>query len=439
LDAQIREVLLDPRKEDETTHSLTQMFYLGMLLFLGALYSCRAMDDETRDEDFINGFRRLSGEHCDGITTTGNMTRSVWRRMADSCLMELCAWMTKQLILSKALDRFRLKGLFMVAVDGTLLFESRHRHCPYCLEFKHSDGSVSYRHYVLVAKLVTPIGLTLPMAVEFIENGDFDMSLASDEVRKQDCEMKAFKRMAPVLKKLFPRLGICITGDALYANQAVMAICEGCGWSYALRFKPGSLPKLYRTASELVAANPANRATKIRGKGKRMYRQAVQWHESLRYEGHLCHALFFQESCKNKTYDAAWLLSSDLRPSLVDPFLIAANARLRWKIENEAFNTCKNGACHLKHQFGLTGNSWKNYFHLAQIAQLFHDLIRLSDVVGKLMAGSGSAARKTFARAFGSVTRFARRLVRCMCVSSDQALDEVRRSMDDMQVRFSTA
>ena len=39
---------------------------------------------------------------------------------------------------------------------------------------------------------------------------------------KQDCETKAFKRLAEKIKKQYPRLQILISGDALYANKTVL-------------------------------------------------------------------------------------------------------------------------------------------------------------------------------------------------------------------------
>lgn len=60
-----------------------------------------------------------------------------------------------------------------------------------------------------------------------------------DDNGKIDCELTAFKVLARRVKKRFPHLGICAVGDALYACQPVMRICEDYGWKYVLTFKKG--------------------------------------------------------------------------------------------------------------------------------------------------------------------------------------------------------
>ena len=56
------------------------------------------------------------------------------------------------------------------------------------------------------------------MAAATIENpADYD---------KQECEQKAFKRLAERLKSFFPRLRICIHADGLYPNAPFFEICQ---------------------------------------------------------------------------------------------------------------------------------------------------------------------------------------------------------------------
>ncbi len=56
------------------------------------------------------------------------------------------------------------------------------------------NGETIYYHNTLEAKLITPDGFALSIATEFIEN-------ESPNVKKQDCELRAFYRLAPQLKK----------------------------------------------------------------------------------------------------------------------------------------------------------------------------------------------------------------------------------------------
>ena len=80
---------------------------------------------------------------------------------------------------------------------------------------------------------------------EFVEN-------ESENVDKQDCETKAFKRLADKIKKEYPKLRIIISGDALYASKPVMDICKEYKWKYIIRFKEGAIPTLYREFETIV-------------------------------------------------------------------------------------------------------------------------------------------------------------------------------------------
>ena len=103
------------------------------------------------------------------------------------------------LIEQKMLRKFRFLGKFhLVAVDATGTATFDHKHCDQCLTKTSKTGVVTYFHYVLEAKIVTTTGLSISLASEFIEN-DPDR-----DYEKQDCEQKAFKRIAKKIKKHFP-------------------------------------------------------------------------------------------------------------------------------------------------------------------------------------------------------------------------------------------
>ena len=66
---------------------------------------------------------------------------------------------------------------------------------------------------------------------EWIEN-----SIIKSDKQKQDCEINAFKRMAPRIKKEYPKLNFIITGDALYATDPMIKICNEYKWKYIFNF-----------------------------------------------------------------------------------------------------------------------------------------------------------------------------------------------------------
>ena len=123
----------------------------------------------------------------------------------------------------------------MVAIDATGIATFDHKHCDHCLTKTSRSGVVRYFHYVLEAKLVTPSGLAISLASEFIENNP------GRDYEKQDCEQKAFVRLAAKVKKYFPRLPVCILGDGLYPNNTVFDICLKNNWQFIITLKDGNL------------------------------------------------------------------------------------------------------------------------------------------------------------------------------------------------------
>jgi len=83
-------------------------------------------------------------------------------------------------------------------------------------------------HHVLEAKLV--VDIVLSIANEFIEN-------ESEDVTKQDCELKAFRRLAEKLKTDFPRLPICLLGDSIYGCESIFQLCDDNKWNVYVALK----------------------------------------------------------------------------------------------------------------------------------------------------------------------------------------------------------
>ena len=153
------------------------------------------------------------------------------------------------MIRNKMLSKYKIRGQYYhIIVDGTGLATSRKKYNENCLIKNKTDKNgkeyQEYSTYVLEAKLV--IGdMVFSIGSEFVEN-------ESENVDKQDCETKAFKRLAEKIKKEYPKLRIIISGDALYASKPVMDICKEDNWKYIIRFKEGAIPTLYREFETVV-------------------------------------------------------------------------------------------------------------------------------------------------------------------------------------------
>ncbi|WP_230199728.1 hypothetical protein [Bacillus andreraoultii] len=125
-----------------------------------------------------------------------------------------------------------------IGIDGTGLHTFCDKHCEHCLRRVYTnretgEKTVLYMHHVLEAKLVVG-DMIFSIASEFIEN-------EPENVSKQDCELKAFYRLAKKIKQIFKRLPICILGNSLYACEKVFSLCEEYKWKYICRFKEGRI------------------------------------------------------------------------------------------------------------------------------------------------------------------------------------------------------
>ena len=200
----------DPRARPELcTFSMKHLFLLALVVHGGQLGSLRKMDVNRRCQVFVENFHALltataGTEPADQATaelasfrvcSTDNLN-VVLAQVEPLELERVAARCTRRLNEAKVLRRLKHDDLLVVAVDGLQLHTYSERHCEHCLTRELSDGRTEYYHYVLAAKVVTPIGLVLPVAFEFVENpaGRFD---------KQDCETKAFHRLARRIHKLF--------------------------------------------------------------------------------------------------------------------------------------------------------------------------------------------------------------------------------------------
>ncbi|MFA6714503.1 MAG: hypothetical protein WCS27_03955, partial [Victivallaceae bacterium] len=281
--------------------------------------------------------------------------------------------MTKRLIYSRVLDKYRnSNGEFMVAVDGVHLQTKKGRH-PNAV-YKEIGGETCSYYYALEAKLVTHDNLGFSLATIFIEN--------EDEYVKQDCELKAFYRLAEILKKRFPRLRICFLLDGLYPNKHVLEICEKNQWGYFITLKDKCLPTVHEMANWRFEDYPGHSVDYSPEEG--IY-QHLSWALNMKHEEQRCHLLKCEEirvspeGIEKTTF--VWL--TDSRPNKKNAAKLAKEARCRWKIE-EMFNIQKNGGYELKHNYGTIGFAMKNYYYLLQIAHLLHQLMVRSDLFPKL-------------------------------------------------------
>ena len=233
-------------------------------------------------------------------------------------------------------------------------------------------------HHVLEARLVTANGFSISLMSEWIENP------AGQNYDKQDCERKAFTRLATRLKQAFPRLPILILADGLYPYEGFFATCKANHWSYIVTFKEGNLTTVWEEADELLPLQQKNRYKEhltLPGQGteERHYR----WVTGLTYQVYSLHWLECRETLthtnkkgETEKIDSVFTHITDLSLNTQNIVATSRTGRLRWKIENEAFNNLKNGGYALEHKYSrVSYQASKNYYQLMQIAHLINQLM----------------------------------------------------------------
>lgn len=301
-------------------------------------------------------FTRLFALIC-GITTMNGMTRTFntentiknlsvickqnfneipnWQTIQDVLedldieeIRNIRKYIVKTLIRSKMFDKYRYNGYFQVLVDATGVTCCDYNLNGNCIEKKYKSEKTKYYKYVLEAKIV--VGkIVISLDSEWIEN-----SIIKSDKQKQDCEINAFKRMAPRIKKdRLKQIFNDFEDDLAYENETTEK-------NYFL-------------------------STKIK------------------YKTHKLNAVRYQEYQKGKLVTFNYI--TNLKTNNHNIKNIIKMGRSRWKIENEGFNEQKNGTFCISHLCSRNETALKIHYYLIQIAHIIRQLLEVGSIVLRKM------------------------------------------------------
>jgi hypothetical protein len=411
----------DPRHPALLTYHKRFLVWWGLSLYLFQLGSRRQLDFDldARDTCVLDNLNRLAQTEQTTrpvhdtleyfLGGTGAAPHGVLRNR-----------MLQRLIRMKALDAGRLQGYFVVGLDASGHVSFRRPHCPHCLVSRHEHYTL-YQHQVLEAKLLGPASLALSMASVFIDNSDLDPTLTGED-RKQDCELKALRRLLPALRRDYPQVRVCLAGDSLYACGAALQLAKDHDCAYVFTFKEGRLPALWREFQSLLPLCPENTlGCPLPDGGRQVYR----WVQDLDYrdsEGRdwKFNAVQCQETVDGQTTTFAWITCLKVNARTVVE-VATKGGRQRWHIENQGFNQQKNGGYNLEHVFSTDPELLKAYYYLLQIAHMIMQLL----AAGSLLRHLAADCQRTPWQLWGSLKNLARRLLECFryVVLTDQVFD----------------
>jgi len=372
----------DPRNPNKTTYSIAGLGFTGVMMYLCHLEARRQIRLLMHNEAAIETFRTLFG--VQGIPH-GDTLNDAFCSVAPEQVQDVVCETIRRLVRSKVLYPYRvLNKYYVVAIDGTGMVTYSSRHCPHCLTKKMRNGKTLYYHNVLEAKLVTPNGFAFSLMTQFIENPAKNPS-------KQDCELKAFYRLAPRLKAAFPRLPILLVMDGLFAGGPVFKLCDKNDWKFMIVLTDDDLRSVNEEFEALSSLQLGNHLTVVTGNNREI-RQAFRWVNEISYtdsnsEEHIIDCIECIETTsdeKGVETHTRWKWTTNCRVTDRNVIALANDAgRNRWKIENEGFNTQKNGGYGLEHAYTADPNSAKVFYYLMQIAHMISQLLYKGSLLGK--------------------------------------------------------
>jgi len=278
----------------------------------------------------------------------------------------------RQLQRGKALEEMVfVEGHYLFALDGTGYVSSKQIHCDSCLEKHHRNGSVTYSHQMLGAALIHPDKReVIPLMPEPL--------VKQDGTAKHDCERNAAKRFVTTFRQDHPHLKVIVTEDSLSSNAPHIETLHDHDMRYILGVKEGDHAFLFKQVAE------AEQAGRVTYDERHDRQQGV--HHRFRFvcemplnESHADLRVNFiecWETVGGKVQHFSWV--TDLCVNKGTVYRLMQGARVRWRIENETFNTLKNQGYHFEHHFG------HGYEHLSVVFAALMMLAFLVDQVQQL-------------------------------------------------------
>ena len=357
--------LSDARHQSYITYNMKTICVTRLFGLLCGLTSLSTIsDDDFNSELCIKNISNICSTHLEELPYWETI-QDVFVNINIDELREIQKYIVKSLLRSKMFDKYKFNGAFQLLFDGTGLSNHEYNLNGNCLIRKHKDGKISYYKYVLECKL--SVGkLVVSLDSEFIEN---DNMLTDKD--KQDCEIKAFKRMVKRIKKNYPKYKFIITGDALYAVSTVIAICKEYNWNYIFNFKPDRLKSTNEFFEENILINNEVNV-------KNYYLSS-----NINLKDHLLNVIKYIEIKNSKTITFRYITNIKTNNSNIKDIVFLG--RKRWNIENGGFYTQKHRTFDITHMSSRNDNAMKAHYFFIQFAHTIRQLLERGSSLIKLL------------------------------------------------------
>ena len=353
--------LTDKRHKSYIKYNIRSIIMTRLFALLCGITTMTEINNKFNKEQAIQNLSKICNQELKEIPDWQTI-QDVIEELDYNEIDDIRKYMFRALLRSKMFDRFRYNGCIQLVVDATGLTALDYNLNGNCIT-RTRDGKTKYYKYVLEAKVVFG-NMLISIDSEWIENNKLN-----NENDKQDCEVNAFKRMAPRIKKNYPKLKFIVTGDALYATTPMINLCQKYNWNYIFNLKKDRLKNIYEEFEDNI--NYENEVNK----------ENYFLSSNIQFNGNRINAFRYIEVKENKTTIFNYITDLTLDNYNIKEIVIMG--RRRWKIENEGFNEQKNGTYKISHLCSRFENALKIHYLFIQIAHTIRQLLELGSIVYK--------------------------------------------------------
>jgi hypothetical protein len=330
--------LSDQRQQSKATYSHTSLALWSFSVIAFRQRSKNALNTtigSLKTKKSMAAFLEI--ENCNSLPhakTVDHYLRCINVDELNNILFEIFHWGHKSKLFYNHSEFLSPDNNYLLGCDGFwthtytkphALDEHERNSCPYCLPRTHHAGTPQEKtywvHVFVTFTIIFPGGFKLPLYVYALKAQQVDTTQSQDAF-KQECELRAAHIVLPIIKKRFPRMRFVFVGDALYANEPFIQLCNDLSWDYMIVRKENTLKKLGKHCDALAQTEIYQKAYRHQlkeKKGKQEIIHQARWFNNEAVGETSCtNVLRYEESLQDskgmirKGYKGEWICSKTL-------------------------------------------------------------------------------------------------------------------------------